>query len=305
MVASTARPPVSQVISWDKAQQQLRPAAKKNNPTMLIATMAMILLAATGLWRAMHHAPARQMIQVMSAQRDIPAGTRIGITSVRFLDVPRQYTASDMITSLNDVSGRVTRTFIPAGEPIQSFMLFPGHDGLSVALETHERAITLSLDDDALVDHSIGPDDRVDLLVVSSKNSKKYTKTICQAVRVLMAVPKEQLLAHRAGSATNKITLAVTPDLAEAITEAQDAGKIRLVLRNRVSRVEQSLAGANQEDLLPAAASDTSPLIADQVMVPPPPVSAPPAPDQHTGPLQWMVEVISGNHKENYAVPEK
>ncbi len=304
MVASTARPPVSPVISWDKAQQQLRPV-KKSNPLAVIAAVAMVLLVVTGIWRAVSKPAPGKFIQVMAAKSDIPAGTRLGIMSVRFFDVPKQYATPDMVTSLNDATGRIARTFIPAGEPIQNYMLFPERLGVSLNLDSSERAITLCLDEDAMVDHSINPDDRVDVLVVSN-SGKKYTKTICQAVRVLMAAPKEQLLARHSPTATNKITLAVSPQMAETITEAAEVGKIRLVLRNRLSRKEQTLAGVSPDALLPESAKE--PVVVKQVsseLVPPPPVAMPSLSEQIAQPLQWMVEVISGNKKENYGVPQK
>ena len=314
--AATTRATMTPLVSWDKAQQQLKPVPKKNNSLLTVAVVAIVLLAVTGLWRTMNRPSPRQFIQVMAAQRDITAGSRLGITNIRFLDVPKQFASQDMIYSLNDATGHVARTFIPAGEPIKNYMLFPGHEGVSVELQSNERAITLQLDDDALVDHSIMPDDRVDLLVVSNKDNKKFTKTICQAVRVLMAVSKEQLMARRGGTAGNKITLAVSPDLTETITEAAETGKIRLVLRNRVSRSEKNLAGVGPEALLPAIANNqnssngnAAPADLDnqnsQMIPPPPPGASLDATASAPGPLQWMVEVISGSHKENYAVPEK
>jgi Flp pilus assembly protein CpaB len=310
---TAARSTPTSLISWEKAQQQLKTGNKKTNPLLTIGIGALVLLGLAGMWRMAHQKPAMKFVEVVVAKRDIPAGVRLGFTKVSFLQVPKQYITADMITSLNDVSGRITRTYVPAGEPIQAFMLFSGHNGLSASLETDQRAMTLQLDDDALVDHSIQPDDRVDLLVVSSCHSKKYTKTICQDVPVLMTSPREQALAHGLNVPTNKITLAVMPYQSELITEGIETGKIRLVLRSRLSRVEQNLKGASPDDVLPAAAKtpDTAPMPtakletkAQLLPLPPPPTmdvnNEPPA-----GPLQWMVEVFMGSKKETYGVPEK
>jgi Flp pilus assembly protein CpaB len=311
MAVSTARPSVTPLVSWDKAQQQTKPAPKKSSPMLTAVVVAIIVLAIVGLWRAFNKPAAGQSVQVMSARNDIPVGSRLGITNITFLDVPKQYLSSDMIVSLNDATGRVARTFIPAGEPIKDYMLFRGSGGLSSNIDIHERAITLQLDDDALVDHAIMPEDRVDILVVSSKKDKKFTKTVCQAVRVLMTSPKEQMNSRR-GASGNKITLAVPPDLAEIVNEATEVGKIRLTLRSRLSRIEQKLTGAKPEDLIPASASLDDPIfepiatthVSSQLIpAPPPALTMPPAPAPD--PVQWMVEVISGNHRENYAVPEK
>ncbi len=304
-VSTASRPTGAPVVSWEKVQQRLRPSSsRKNNPLLIVAIIAMVLLALTGLWRATHQAASGQMVKAMAARKDIPAGARLSFAMISFLDVPKQFATSDMATSLNDVSGRIARTYIPAGEPIRSYMIFSGKDGLSVNLDTRERAITLQLDDDALVDHSIMPDDRVDLLVVSNKEGKKYTKTICQDLRVLMAAPKEQTFSRGAGTSTNKVTLAVSPSTAEAITEAVETGKIRLILRNRLNIADESLAGSKPADLLPLGIEKTAaPQPATASLLPPPPAVAPDI--AQSSPLQWMVEVISGNQKETYGVPEK
>jgi Flp pilus assembly protein CpaB len=314
MAVSTA-PTVAPVLAWDKNQAQIKPPQrKKSNPLMTVAVVAILLLAASGIWRSMHQAPAGKFVKVVTAGRDLPAGSRLGFMKLKFLDVPKELTTEDMITSLSDVNDRVTRTFVPAGEPILFPDLFPGHDGLAVSLENDERALTLQLTDDALVDHTILPDDRVDVLVVSSQNGKHYTKTICQSARVLMASSKEQLLARHVGtSSNNKITLALTPQLAEVVTEAAATGKVNLVLRNRLARSRQHLLGVEPKDLLPnkALAADAPKppkLSVASVLLPAPP---PPMPEKVNAPLppmtpvEWLVDVFTGSKKDTYGVPVK
>jgi Flp pilus assembly protein CpaB len=315
MAASTAST-VAPVLAWDKNQSQTKAQRKKSNPLLFVAMAAIALLAFSGVWRAMHMAPPGKFIKVVTAVRDLPAGSRLGFFQLRFLDVPKELTTKDMVVSLADVNDRVIRTFVPAGEPILMSDLFPGHDGLSVSLENDERAITLQLSDDALVDHAILPDDRVDLLAVSSHDGKQYTKTICQDTRVLMCAPKEQQLARHLGTANNnKITLAVSPQLAEYVTEAAETGKIRCVLRNRLGQSAQHLLGVEPNDLLPAkalAVANVKPanLSVHSLLLPAPPTvptemtAAVPAAEQ-PGPVQWLVDVFTGAHKETYGVPVK
>jgi Flp pilus assembly protein CpaB len=308
-VATQTTSNVASILAWDKTQAPTKVAPQKRNPLLPVAAVAIVLLAASGMWRIFHHPANTETVKVIVAGKDLPAGLRLGFTNLRFLDVPRQFVTSDMVTSLNDLSGRLTRGFIPVGEPVKLAMLLPKQEGLSFNLENHERAITLELDDGALVGHSILPDDRVDVLVVTSKDSKKYTKTICQNVRVLMSTSREQTLArHSNTNANSEITLAVTPDSGEAVTEAMEVGKIRLLLRNRLSRVQAHLTGSTLADLLPASATNVilpnPPTLPD--LPPPKPVAQPPQQDlQPANPLQWMVEVFTGNHKESYGVPER
>lgn len=309
-------PNAAPVTSWDKSVPLSKTSKKKSNPIMLLAVVVMIILGGSGLWRAVH-APAKgKFVKVIAINKDTAPGVRLGFLDVHYFDVPKDVASTDMVRDLNDVSGMVAKTYMPAGEPIRSWMLFPKRD-VSLTLENDERAITLELSDDSLVDHSILPEDVVDLIAVTSKDGKKYTKTICQSARVMMASPKEQTFS-RGGvtNATNRITLAVSSALTEPITEAAETGKIRLVLRNRLSRVEDHLKGATPEDLLPACAFPKKIAAVQSVNraplgLPPPPVTNEvPAlpiatPPEIAAPVQWVVEIFSGNKKENYEVPLK
>jgi len=314
MSAPTA-PNAAQTLSWDKAEKPFKSVRKKQNPLTVVAVVAIVILGFSGMWRATHQEAPSEWVKVVAASTDIPAGTRLSFTSLRYVQFPKQFLPRDMATSLTTVEGNVTRSFIPQGEPIRPSMVFDGRRSLAKVLETHERAITLQLPDDALVDHSIEPDDRVDLLVVSSKNGDKYTKTICQDARVLIAASKLQSIAKRGGSADlNKITLAVTADVAEQVTEAAEVGKIRLVLRNRLGRTVQHLFGADQNDLLPADAFKQKsavlipapPMASALPSLPPPPVPFP-LPDVAAqvppGPIEWVVDIFAGGKKESVSVP--
>jgi Flp pilus assembly protein CpaB len=318
MSTSTA-PNAAPILSWEKADKQLKSVRKKQNPLMVVAVLAIVVLGVSGIWRATHQAAPSEWVKVVAVSKDTPPGTRLSFTSLRYIEFPKKFVQRDMATSLSDVAGNVTRTYIPQGEPVRAAMVFAGRHNLSKILETQERAITLELADDALVDHAIEPDDLVDVLVVSTKDGAKYTKTICQDARVLMTASKEQANARHGSSGANKVTLAVSPDLAERVTEAADVGKIRLVLRNSLGRTQQHLFGADENDLLPgsalqksaaAMATPPAPLSGPTSMslaapLPPPPVpealkdvAAPPQ-----GPIEWIVDVFNGSKKESVSVP--
>ncbi len=213
------------------------PTAKKQNsrPTVLVI-MAVIALLAIGVLKNIFKPNASTTVLVVGAQKDLLPGTRIGYTSCHYLQIPKAYFTPGMMDSSQAAVGRVVKYFIPMGEPITDSVLYTGRDTISANFENHERAITLSLDDDALLDHTINPGDTVDVLATVSKGDKKYTKTIGQSIRVLMAIPKEALASNAIRSnERNHITLAATPQLSELLTEAKEVGKIHLVLRSRLS----------------------------------------------------------------------
>jgi Flp pilus assembly protein CpaB len=316
----------SSVLSWEKAIQQTKPVRsngfkKKNSPLILIAVVAMVVLAASGVWRSMHQAAPTKMLKIVVSRGDTAAGIRLGFMNLRYMDIPYEFASKDMLTSLKDVANHVTKTFVPAGEPLTKDMLFQAGQGLSQSLDTDERAITLRLDEDQLVDHEIAPDDLVDVVVVSTKDGQKYAKTVCQAARVVIAATKEQTIARHVGGNYDKITLAVAPDVAEALSEAVEVGKIRLVLRNRLCIRKPALHGTEQKDLLPASAYDVqktnekaalASLPQTGLLAPPPPLQglsfptlneATTATTPPANPLEWAVQMFSGSRKETLSVP--
>lgn len=305
------------VSSRDKAASRFGGAKKKISPLSIIAGLGIAVLCLSALWRYTHGSTNQGMLKMVAAARDLPAGVSVGLMDLRYIEIPREIVTRDMTGSLNDVVGRDARTYIPAGEPIRRNMVFAAAGGLSRNIAPDERAITLQLNDDTLVDHAIKPDDRVDVLVISSKDAGKFTKTICQLARVLIVAPKEQMLArHLGASAMNKITLGVKPEVAEQITEAAEVGKIRLVLRPKVSVVEDMLQGASPDDLLPRAAF-THALASSAVppppgdsgrsssALPPPPSAKDAPPPPPASPIEWLVQVFAGTHREILSVPEK
>jgi Flp pilus assembly protein CpaB len=309
-----AAPSFAPTVDWDK-QTTSKAKKKPTNPVSLVLGLVLLVLIGSAIFRASHEAPTEKFVQVVTTVRDTPPGTRLGLMSLHLLAVPKRLVTSDMVTSLDYAAGSTARTYITPGEPIIRQQLFAKDTSLAASLETHERAITLQMTDEALIDHYLNPDDRVDVLCVSSNaDGKKFTRTIATDARVLMCVQKNQLLArHLGNSSANMVTLAVTPDLAESVTEAADVGKIRLVLRNRLTRMEPALKGVGPDALLPASA-----LVAEKkpepaktesekaTPAPPPPVVEDQAiPAAPPNPVQWMVEMFSGSHKEFYGVPSK
>jgi Flp pilus assembly protein CpaB len=123
-----------------------------------------------------------------------------------------------------------------------------------------------------------------------------------------MSAPKDQVLSKHIGAVSaNKITLAVQPDAAEALSEAAEVGKIRLVLRNRLSRAQQHLSGIQPDDLLPASAFEKEKSVesvhAKVVTKEPVPLPPPIMGNEPQNPLDWVVQLIMGDKKEQLSVP--
>jgi pilus assembly protein CpaB len=302
---------------------------------ILIALVVILLLVAAARTFA-PHAPVAKTVQIVGAGQDIFPGTRISFQDLHYVIVPDSYYSDDMFTKTNLLVGRVAKTYIGKGEPIVNANLFAGKDGIAQRIENHERAITLKLDDYALVDHSINSGDKVDVIVTSTLDGRKYSKTVCQSVPVLFSYPREALHSTSLrGQESSRITLAVTSQQAELLALAEESGKIKLVLRNRLSSELPHLIGYGESDLLPSKALEAKehlklaaegrglsipqngvnsnlmpppPLSSGLLDIPSPSVSIPPSIDAALAPIgktaRWVVEVFSGSKRDLYEIPQ-
>jgi len=269
---------------------------------------------------------AMNRTRVVGASRDILPGTTIGFGDVRYMDIPNEYLSDGMFAKTNLVVGRISKIYVPERNPLSSNMLYESGKTMAHELETHERAVTVKLNEAAMVDHQLVPGDKVDVLVTAVKDGKRYTKTICQNVKVLMSSTRAMVssqLASRAGDLSKRITLALTPDQAEIVTHAEESGHIKLALRSRLSVVESRLPGVSEMDLLPDKAmspqfsSRAGSLPGSSLDIPAPPpepsgylpdLPAPPPIESALPPVvkdsvKWVVEMFSGSKKELYEVP--
>lgn len=293
---------------------------KKSNSTNLIVGSLIAILILVSLFKMLTAGPSEKdtvpKTRVVAAVKDIVPGARIGFGDIRYVTIPNEYLTKTMFTKSNQVVGRISTIFVPKRNPIQSQFLHPANKTLSHTLENHERAVTIKLSEEGMVDHQLYPGDRVDVIVTASKNSEKYTKTICHNVKVLMAPTKEMVTSNGTNSRNqNRVTLAVLPDQAELITHAEQVGKPKLILRNRLATNIANVAGVGNEDLLPDIAfkqSKQNPVNLQAPVPPPEPVGIlpdlPPVPDaiQDVIPQPvknaagWVVEVFSGSKRNTY-----
>lgn len=318
-MAPTVTPDVAPLFSKDRSQSFQQLPKKRANPIALILMVVMLVLIGGGIVRNLAKPQQKvETVKIVGAAVDLTPGTRLNYHSLHYVSLPKDYVTDEMMTRSSEAVGRVVKVFIARGEPISESEVMSANQTLQSIVETHERAISLKLDDDSLVDHNLYPGDNVDVIVTATKDSSKYTKTICQKVRVLLSLSKEALASTAARNEDrNKITLAVSPEQAELLSEAMETGKIRLVLRNRLATGVRKLYGASEGDLLPGQAfadqankAKSKTTVLPFLPAPPPPVfsteplfSPPPAPVQDA--LGWVVEVFQGSRKETHEFAKK
>ena len=283
----------------------------------LLMLFTMLALVAVGIFRSTHTVAAPTTVTIVAAGEDLAPGSRLNFRNLHYIEMPKRYYCDEMFTSSEQVVGYLTKVYLPTGEPVTKDSLFSTKNSFAPNVETNERAITLKLDDEALVDHEIYPGDSIDVIVTcTGKDGKRSTKTACQDVRVLLSTTKEAQASKTLNTSFNKITLAATPQQAELLAEAQETGKIKLTLRNRLSRISPKLAGVIENDLLPARALTTQTAAAVPVAAKAQTKAAVAPEKKFAGiwrllsdlpapppPVQWVVEMFTGPRRDVVAVP--
>jgi pilus assembly protein CpaB len=195
-----------------------------------------------------------------------------------------------------------------ADEPILDGRLGSRGSGIGVAplIPQGMRAISVKVNDVVGVAGFVLPGMRVDVLVTGRPpgHDDTVTTTVLQNITVLSAGQVLQADSKSQSIKAPVVTLAVTPQQAEALTLADTEGHIQLVLRNSADQektetqgwlASQLYAPGRRQPVMPpepAAHSHASPPAPKVSAAPPPtPPSATPAPPPDT------VLVIRGNQR--------
>lgn len=283
-----------------------QPAVKrKSSPMVVLSAVAILVCIGIGAVRMIGASKPPEEITVVAAAADLPAGCRLGYGNLHYTTIAKRYYQPSMYASYDQLVGKVTRTFVGAREPLTTQVMISSGNGLAGELPKGFRAITLKLTEDATVDAQARPGDRVDVVVTADYKSKKYTKTICENLLVMLSMPKEAMLSSMQTQETSKVTVAASPADAEILSQAMEEGKIRLTLRSLGDLSKAAARGADIRDLIPADAlhedAPQLPIAAAPVTPPPPLPPTPPSlgdiPSFVQAPVKWAVQMFSGSSR--------
>lgn len=186
-------------------------------------------------------------LPTLVAVSDIRAGDRISIESVEVKEVPRAFRPQGVLgaEAFADGGGQGRALVdIPAGAPIAaSFVTGSQGDGrLSAELEAGKEAVTIAVDAETGLAGRIRPYDAVRVVTVEGASAgMSLLETICDRARVV-AVGEEASIGE---AAYTSVTVEVSHDEADAVREAQYAGRVSLVLL----AAEDALEEASPEDV--------------------------------------------------------
>ena len=197
-------------------------------------------------------------IEVMVAKKNIPKDFKLDETMVSFEKIPKKYVQPKALHKIDEILGQISGSTIFEGEQIIATKLLSIEDaGLAFKIPKNFRGYAIATDEITGVGGHIRPGNYVDIMGIfdfgDERKEDKRAVTLLQNVYVLaagddlgQAVPvnisgrDEGLLAKAQvsefdldkGKVYKSVTVMLTPDEAQKIMLAQEAGALSLSLRS-------------------------------------------------------------------------
>ncbi|RZI43938.1 Flp pilus assembly protein CpaB [Herbaspirillum sp. HC18] len=193
-------------------------------------------------------------INVVVANRQLKKGERISTENVAMRAIPVDYAHSGAV-SPNDferLEGQALAYPVKPGEMILwSLMETKKAPTFSARIEAGHRAITVPVDEINSISGMLEPGDTIDLMVTIDQKGKKVTFPMLQSVQV-MATGQRSVDDPKNGERRQytTVTLDTTPEQAQNVIFARDAGKLTALLRNPQDKQSIGNGGADLAALL-------------------------------------------------------
>ena len=198
-------------------------------------------------------------VMVIVAARDLYQGVSVTEADLYAVQIPPKYLPEGVFLSPEHVVGRIPRERILANEFVRAARLSDPESGvgLNAVIPRGLRAISVDLDDGAMLSGYLQPTNYVDVLVTITPDDPDgvpTTRTVLQAVFVLgvngrMGQETADEATEVRGRHKSSVTLLVDAEMAEAIAFAKEEGEITLLLRNDTDMAMNQLDGTVLDDL--------------------------------------------------------
>lgn len=233
--------------------------AERRYSLVFYAALVVAVAATYGVWVMLQRTRASNRLAtapVVVAMADMPEGATIDRATVTTNEWPVPTIPAGAFSSVDSVTGRVTRVPIFKGEPIVPGRLAPTGTGpgLEVKITPGKRAMALRINDVAGISGFIQPNSRVDVMVTiansASATHQQVAKLFMENMRVLSVGTEVHRGADGKPINATTATLEVTPDEAERLAVAGSQGSIQLVLRGYGDPDSIETRGATSNDVL-------------------------------------------------------
>ena len=223
---------------------------------MILSGVLLGMVSAYLIWRYLTQLDAMRKEnwkQVVVAITDIKPHTVIARNMITVTLYPRENIATDAVTDIRAIEGRVARDWIKPQSQIHTSDLVPhGHFlDLSDEIAPGKRAITIGANEVNSVGNTIMPGNRVDVLVSYHDPiiNHEVTVPVLQNVRVL-AVDKGVTQPADGHGASTSMTMEIPPEEGVLLTVADRTGALRVMLRKAGDDQVITTGPTSPEDIL-------------------------------------------------------
>lgn len=177
-----------------------------------------------------------ETVSIVVAKVKLQKGDVLSSDTVAVRNVPLDYAHSNALRpqQFDAFDGKVLAFSVDGGEMVLWSML----EGkkvptFSARVEVGQRALTVPVDEINSISGLLEPGDLIDLMVTVSQKDKKFTFPLLQAVKV-MATGQRSVDDPKSGERRqySTVTLDATPEQAQNVIVAREAGKLTALLRN-------------------------------------------------------------------------
>jgi pilus assembly protein CpaB len=231
----------------------------RSQSIFVVTIVALIFasLASWGVWKFMvgesQKAKSLQGEKLVVAAADIPVGTKLDISQVKTISMPRESYPKGGIGDPAAVTGRVVIKQLSTGDQITEQKLMPREGAAAVTgvmsylVPKGHRAVTVGVNEVAGVAGFLAPNNRVDVVLTTpipnDPKGETITKIVLQNVPVLAT---GQVTEQKDGKpvVVPTVTLDLTPDDSEKLVHAAHKGPLQLLLRNVIDTAQAEGKGA-------------------------------------------------------------
>ncbi len=183
-------------------------------------------------------------VAIVVAKRDLAKGTRLSAESLAVRPVPQDFAHSAAVVpeQFDGIDGQVLAYPVKSGEMIFWGLLESRKSaGFSSRVESGRRAMTVQVDEINSISGLLEPGDAIDLMVTIDQRGRKITFPLVQNVKV-MATGQRSVDDKKSGERRqySSVTLDTTPEQAQIVIVAREAGRITALLRNPQDRKAMS-----------------------------------------------------------------
>ncbi len=191
---------------------------------------------------------------VLVAAQNIPAKAVITAEMLQQVAVHTEYVHPQALLVAKDAIGAITSAPVVQGEQLLKDRVVRERDDAYLAFKVPagRRAISVNVTESIGVAFMVQPGDSVDILATINPDqpTKLMTRTILQDVTVLAVSQEREATGEDKTKLAKTYTLAVSPDQAEALTLAEEKGRIRLTLRSVTDHGIAATPGLNLDGMM-------------------------------------------------------